>query len=108
MSDKNDKYSIHVIPWKVFWSLWFQKNLRNIASIKYQWLVFIYLPVIWGMFNIPEGSTTEKPWISAAAGLGCLGGGFVTLALGRIYARTKLTEDEPTSLDTNNSLDTDK
>lgn len=100
--DVKDKYSKHVIPWKVFWSLWFQKILRNVASIKYQWLVFLYIPIIWGMFNIPEGSTTKEPWISATVGLSCLGGGFVTLALGRIYARTKLTEES------NDTLDTDK
>jgi hypothetical protein len=89
------------VPWKLFWRLWFQKNLRNIASIKYQWLVFLYVPIVWGMLNIPEGSKTGEPWISATLGVGSLFGGFITLALGRIYARTKLIED-------NNTLDTDK
>jgi hypothetical protein len=91
------------VPWKLFWPLWFQKNLRNIASIKYQWLVFLYVPIIWGMFHIPEGSETDTPWISATLGLGSLFGGFITLALGRIYARTKLTEESG-----KNFLDTDK
>lgn len=86
-------------PWKIFWYQWFQKMLRNVASMKFQWLVLMYIPVIWGMFNIPRGSTTGEPWISATAGLTFLGGGFVTLATSRIIARTKLTES-PEGLDT--------
>lgn len=80
-----------------FWDLWIQKIFRNIASVKYQWLLLLYIPVVWGMFNI--NAQTEAPWISAAAGLSFLGGGFVTLALGRIIARTRLTED-PEGMDT--------
>lgn len=84
---------------KTFWDLWFQKCLRNVASVKYQWLLFLYIPVIWGMFNLNE--KTDEPWISATAGLAFLGGGFVTLATTRIIARTKLKED-------NTDLDTDQ
>jgi hypothetical protein len=74
-----------------FWDLWIQKLFRNFASVKYQWLMLLYLPVVWGMFNI--NSLTDEPWISATLGLSFLGGGFVTLALGRIISRTRLTED---------------
>lgn len=75
-----------------FWDLWIQKLLRNIASVKYQWLCFLYIPVVWGMFHLaPDG----EPWISSALGLGFLGGGFITLATSRIIVRTKLREDDP-------------
>ena len=36
---------------KTFWDLWLQKMFRNLASVKYQWMLLIYLPVIWGMFH---------------------------------------------------------
>ena len=75
-----------------FWDLWIQKLLRNIASVKYQWLAFLYIPVVWGMFHIKPGS--DEPWISAALGLGFLGGGFITLATSRMIVRTKLMEDD--------------
>lgn len=84
---------------RTFWDLWIQKLLRNIASVKYQWLVFLYIPIIYGMFN--EGLTKGQPWITANAGLGFLAGGFITLATGRIIARTRLTEDAE-------NFDTDK
>ena len=76
---------------KTFWDLWIQKIFRNIASVKYQWMVLIYLPVIWGMFHLVPGTTL--PWISDTVGLAFLGGGFITLATCRIIAKTKLTED---------------
>jgi hypothetical protein len=88
---------------KSFWDLWLQKIFRNLASVKYQWLVLLYIPTIWGMFNIRNGTT--EPWISATAGLAFLSGGFVTLATARIIARTKLTEQ---SDENDKSLDTDK
>ena len=72
-----------------FWDLWWQKIFRNFASAKYQWLFFLYLPTIYGMFH--EGLTKGQPWISATLGLSFLGGGFVTLALGRFMANTNLT-----------------
>jgi hypothetical protein len=74
--------------------------LRNVASMKFQWLLLLYIPVIWGMFNMMPDNKT--PWISATIGLAFLGGGFVTLATSRIVARTKLANG------TNGDLDTDK
>ncbi len=95
MSENKEK-----ITWfgKSFWDLWLQKIFRNFASVKYQWLFLLYVPVIWGMFNCPEGS--KVPWISAAQGLAFLGGGFITLATSRMIARTKLTENGNGDLDT--------
>jgi hypothetical protein len=83
---------------KTFWDLFLQKCFRNVASVKYQWMLLLYVPVIWGMFHINE--KTSQPWISAAVGLGFLGGGFITLATTRIIARTKLREDSSEILDT--------
>jgi len=88
---------------KTFWDLWFQKIFRNIASVKYQWLALLYVPTIWGMFHMkPDG---KEPWIGAAAGLAFLGGGFVTLALGRIITRTALKEEAG---EADKELNTDK
>jgi hypothetical protein len=85
-----------------FWDMWIQKCFRNFASVKYQWMIILYVPVVWGMFNICE--STKQPWVSAALGLGFLGGGFITLSLGRIVARTQLTEDN----ENYQTLDTDR
>ena len=83
---------------KDFWDLFLMKCFRNIASVKYQWLFFIYVPIIWGMFNIrPE---TKEPWISAALGLSFLGGGFITLATSRIIINTKLVSKDEGGFDT--------
>ena len=90
-----DKLSIHD---GTFWDLWFQKVFRNFDSVKYQWLLFMYVPVIWGMFNINE--LTKLPWISATEGLTFLGGGFITLATSRIIAKTALIEPKVKELDT--------
>lgn len=75
-----------------FWDLLVQKIFRNLASVKFQWLLLLYVPVVWGMFHFPPGGT--EPWISAVEGLSFLGGGFITLATSRIIARTKLTENK--------------
>jgi hypothetical protein len=95
MAENNGKVS-----WfnKSFWDLWLMKIFRNLASVKYQWLFFLYVPVIWGMFHI--NAATKLPWISATLGLGFLGGGFITLATSRIITRTKLTENGNGDLDT--------
>ena len=77
---------------KEFWDLWIQKMFRNVASVKYQWMILIYLPVIWGMFHLIPG--TNVPWIDDKVGLAFLGGGFITLATCRIIAKTKLTEED--------------
>ena len=84
---------------KTFWDLVLMKLVRNIASVKYQWLTLLYIPTIYGMFNICE--KTGLPWISDKVGLGFLGAGFITLATSRLVANTKLIED-------NKDLDTDK
>ena len=91
---------------RTFWDLWIQKMFRNIASVKYQWLLFLYVPVIYGMFDgkwvtLTNGAIQWSAKISPTTGLSFLGGGFITLALGRIVARTKLTEN-------GNGFDTDK
>lgn len=88
---------------KSFWDLWLQKIFRNLASVKYQWLVFLYVPTIYGMFTIREGTVPPEPWISAALGLGFLGGGFITLAGSRMIVKSKLTENG----NGNGGLDTD-
>lgn len=77
-----------------FWDLFAQKLLRNLASMKFQWLMLLYIPIVWGMF---QGKWVENIWVAKippSLGLGLLGGGFVTLALGRIYAQTKLKEND--------------
>lgn len=76
---------------KTFWDFFVMKIFRNIASVKYQWMILLYIPIIWGMFNINE--KTGNPWIAATLGLGFLSGGFLTLATSRIIMRTKLTEE---------------
>lgn len=88
MAESNEK-----ITWfgKSFWDLWLMKVFRNFASVKYQWLFLLYVPVIWGMFHINEA--TKLPWISATVGLGFLGGGFITLATSRLIVKSKLTEN---------------
>jgi hypothetical protein len=97
MIDKNSSNEISVFN-RSFWDAWFQKILRNVASVKYQWLLLLYIPTIWGMFNINPHN--NEPWVSATLGLGFLGGGFVTLATSRIIARTKLSEDDSIPMDT--------
>jgi len=100
------------MEWGKFWKLWIQKILRNIASMKFQWLMLLYAPVVWGMLNgkwIEVGVGAEKttiwiPYINAALGLGFLGGGFITLAVSRIYAKTQLNGEA--NYDEN--LDTDQ
>ena len=87
---------------RTFWNLWLMKVFRNIASVKYQWLLFLYIPTIWGMFNLNE--KTGEPWISATLGLGFLGGGFITLATSRLIAQSSLIEDS----ESNNNINTDK
>lgn len=91
---------------KSFWDLWLQKIFRNFASMKFQWMLLLYIPVIYGMFDgkwITHGDTIK--WVSKIGvtdGLMFLGGGFITLATSRIIARTKLTEP------TNEDFDTDR
>lgn len=85
-----------------FWDLWLQKIFRNFASLKFQMLLLLYVPIIYGMF---DGKWVGNVWtskIGITAGLSFLGGGYITLALGRIYARTRLidsTDDETIGMD---------
>ena len=81
-----------------FWDLWLQKVFRNFASMKFQLLILLYIPVIWGMFNFKPG--TKEVWISAAVGLGFLGGGYVTLATSRYLSKNCLIEKDGTKFDT--------
>lgn len=87
---------------RTFWNLWLMKLFRNIASVKYQWLLFLYIPTIWGMFHINE--KTNSPWISSMEGLAFLGGGFLTLATSRLIAQSSLVEDSESI----NNINTDK
>jgi hypothetical protein len=89
--------NVSFIKWN-FWDLWLQKVFRNFASMKFQLLILLYIPVIWGMFNFkPE---TKDPWISATVGLSFLGGGYVTLATSRYLSRTGLVEKNGKKFDT--------
>jgi hypothetical protein len=90
---------------KSFWDLWLQKIFRNFASLKFQMLILLYIPVVYGMFT---GEWVNHQWVGkipASVGLAFLGGGYVTLALGRVYAQTRLQDpgddEEPKILDTN-------
>ena len=90
-----------------FWDLWLQKIFRNIASMKFQWLAILYIPVVYGMFDgkwvtLADGTMKWMSKVDVKTGLAFLGGGFITLATSRIIARTKLTNG------TNGDLDTDK
>lgn len=90
-----------------FWDLWCQKLLRNVASMKFQWLTILYVPVIIGMFSgkwitLADGTIQWVSKIGVKEGLAFLGGGFITLATSRIIARTKLTNGN------NGDFDTDK
>jgi hypothetical protein len=92
-----------------FWDLWLQKLFRNFASVKYQWLMLLYVPIIWGMFNVIPDVKPLQRWITPTLGLSFLGGGFITLALGRIYAKTSLKEIGEDNADRDREiLDTDK
>lgn len=77
---------------KTFWDLWLMKLLRNMVSIKYQFLIAFFVLIAYGMFNINE--ITKLPWIPATSGLAFLGGGFLTLATARIVAKTQLKEKD--------------
>jgi hypothetical protein len=96
---------------RTFWDLWLQKLFRNFASVKYQLLMLLYVPIIYGMFSGKwVGAGAMIKWsakIDPVVGLGFLGGGFATIALGRIYAKTKLTENGNGN-NNHKELDTDK
>ena len=82
-----------------FWDLWVQKIFRNFASVKYQFMVFFFWLIVYGMFF--EKTKEGLPFISATEGLAFLGGGFITLAVSRIVMRTSLIEpSDPNNIDT--------
>lgn len=83
---------------KNFWDLWVMKVFRNLASMKFQLLIMLYVLIFYGMFKLKADGT---PFISDTVGLGFLGGGFLTLVTARIVANTSLTSS-------NKDLDTDK
>jgi len=89
MKKKGTICEVSAFSWS-FWDLVLQKLVRNLASMKFQFLLLLYIPIIYGLF---EGQWINGQWVSkipAMEGLAFLGGGYVTLALGRIYAKTKL------------------
>jgi len=71
--------------------------------MKFQLLIMLYIPTMYGIFKGQWNAAGE--WmsiISPETGLAFLGGGYVTLALGRIYAQTRLKgqNDPDENLDT--------
>jgi len=90
---------------RTFWDFWLQKILRNLASVKYQFMVAFFWLVAYGMFI--ERGDSGVTFISATAGLTFLGGGFITLVTSRLVIRTSLFEPKENNKE-NNKLDTDK
>ena len=89
---------------KSFWDLWAQKMLRNIASVKYQFMIAFFYIVAHGMF-VAKNSAGD-PLIGVTEGLAFLSGGFITLATSRLIVRTSLFDEKNDS--TEQKLDTDK
>ena len=84
-----------------FWDLWLQKIFRNLASVKYQFMIAFFWLIVYGMF---VGKDTDgSPYISTTAGLAFLAGGFITLVTSRIVIRTSLVEPKESG-----DLDTDR
>ena len=104
MCDKDKELTIFGLR---FWDLWAQKIFRNFASVKYQWMTFMFVMTVYGML-VDGHWVNETTWVAkipAALGMGFLGAGFITLALGRIYVKTRLIEndnEEDKELDTDN------
>lgn len=97
----NSKYEHISILDRSFWDLWIQKLLRNVASIKYQFMLAFFALIVYGMFI--EKTKDGEPFITATAGLAFLGGGFITLVTSRIAVRTSLFPPKE-----NGNLDTDQ
>lgn len=82
-----------------FWDLWAQKVFRNVASVKYQFMVAFFWLIVYGMFVAkgPDGTA----FIGPELGLTFLGGGFITLVTSRMAIRTALFQPRvPSDLDT--------
>lgn len=84
-----------------FWDLWIQKIFRNMASIKYQFLIAFFLLIVYGMFFKKNADGTS--FIGVTEGLAFLSGGFITLVTSRLLVRTSLFEPKQ-----GNELDTDR
>jgi len=98
MSNGYNPYEkISVRDWS-FWDLWLQKLLRNVASVKYQLLVLYSTIIVAGMYF--EKTKTGEPFIGAAAGLGFLGAGMITLISTRLASRTTLFAPKDDEMDT--------
>jgi hypothetical protein len=95
---------------RTFWDLFIQKCLRNVASVKYQFMAAFFWVVVYGMFF--KTNAAGLPYIGSVEGLAFLGGGFITLATSRIVLRTSLFEPKCDVEGENGSaptyLDTDK
>jgi len=87
---------------RTFWDLFIQKCLRNVASVKYQFMAAFFWLVVYGMFFVKDEA--GKSFISSVEGLAFLGGGFITLVTSRIVIRTSLFDPK----DKDKDLDTDK
>lgn len=83
---------------KSFWDLWFQKVFRNLASVKYQFMVAFFNIIVYGMFFAKDQSGNYI--ISPVEGLSFLAGGFLSLATTRIIMRTSLIEPKDDQLNT--------
>jgi hypothetical protein len=77
------------MEWKLFWKLYWQKQLRDTASLKARFMFLLWATVTYGMFDgkwnvLSDGSIHWVSKISAELGMGFLGLGFVGFATGRI------------------------
>lgn len=81
-----------------FWDLWLMKVFRNLASVKYQFMVSFFVIIVYGMFFAV--TSNNEPLIGPVAGLSFLGGGFISLATARIVMRTSLTDNKEDTMDT--------
>lgn len=76
-----------------FWDLWLMKMARNMSSMKFISMMFVYTPIVILMFS---GSWVDGEWVSkvsTAVGVSAITGGLVTLILGRVYADTRLKQN---------------
>lgn len=81
---------LSILHWK-FWDLWLQKALRNLVSLKFWVLVFMGWCSYKGLFLM--GRWVDGHWespVSATIAFGLIGGGFVTVAVSRVYVKVKL------------------
>jgi len=77
-----------------FWDLWVMKLMRNMSSMKFLSMMLVYTPIVILMFS---GSWVDNVWmskVSTTVGVSAITGGLVTLILGRVYADTRLKQDD--------------